>query len=269
MQRQKGIKMFSKVKDLGYEFLWNIRNRRYPAPRSEDIGDKIVKIFVITHKDDDLPPVFANRDVYVPLRVGNAVNPTARKDWLVDDEGENISAYNPLINEMTGIWWVAKHYEKLGNPDYVGFMHYRRFLQWTPSLLKQGHVISTSGTSIHQLATLDASLHLDLFRAEFAKRLPPNVLKDYDDYWRSHTLYYANMFITDKSSFFRYFEIVSQCIEFVLEMIDRKAVDLSNANSYDRRLYGFYLERITSFCICRAKRAGRIVNINTRVDFLG
>lgn len=261
--------MIPRIRDLVYEWLWNVRNRSYPQPTPGQIGDKKIKIFVITHKDDDLPAVFNNRNIYVPLRVGNALKPTICKDWLTDDLGENISSYNALINEMTGIWWVAKHFQEVGNPDYVGFMHYRRFLQWSPRLLKPGCLISTSGTSIHRLATLDKSLPLEVFRAEFAKRFPPNDLSSYDAYWRSHAFYYANMFITDKDTFDRYFSFMSQCVEFVLDMIDRNAIDLSAANSYDRRLYGFYLERMTSLYIFKARRAGQIANFNTKIDFFG
>lgn len=43
-----------------------------------------------------------------------------------DDTGENISNKNDYYNEMTAVYWAWKNYEELGNPDYIGLMHYRR-----------------------------------------------------------------------------------------------------------------------------------------------
>jgi len=43
-----------------------------------------------------------------------------------DDTGENISSRNEIFCEITSQYWAWKNYEQLGNPDYIGFMHYRR-----------------------------------------------------------------------------------------------------------------------------------------------
>ena len=31
---------------------------------------------------------------------------------------------------MTSLYWAWKNYDALGNPDYVGLMHYRRHFVW-------------------------------------------------------------------------------------------------------------------------------------------
>ncbi len=54
-------------------------------------------------------------------------------NWLLencigDNTGENISEYNNIFCELTGHFWAWKNYDQLGNPDYVGFMHYRRIM---------------------------------------------------------------------------------------------------------------------------------------------
>lgn len=46
-----------------------------------------------------------------------------------DNIGENISELNPLLNEMTAIYWFWKNYRPL--PDYVSFNHYRRLFKQT------------------------------------------------------------------------------------------------------------------------------------------
>ena len=47
---------------------------------------------------------------------------------FTDNTGVSISQYNPYLNEMTVLYWIAKNYSSLGNPDYVGLAHYRRRL---------------------------------------------------------------------------------------------------------------------------------------------
>lgn len=43
-----------------------------------------------------------------------------------DDTEENISARNPEWNEMTVIYWAFRNYDRIGNPEYIGFEQYRR-----------------------------------------------------------------------------------------------------------------------------------------------
>lgn len=99
-----------------------------------------VKILVGYHK----PAVLLQDEVLTPIHLGRALATEASKDgamskedyqWMLDnmigdDTGENISADNRFLNELTAIYWAWKNYDKLGNPDYIGFMHYRRHLSF-------------------------------------------------------------------------------------------------------------------------------------------
>ena len=78
-------------------------------------------------KDDVLTPVHAGREI--ALSNMSPDDPTLQ--WLLentigDNTGENISSKNGTYNEMTTVYWAWKNYSQLGNPDYIGFMHYRR-----------------------------------------------------------------------------------------------------------------------------------------------
>ncbi len=99
-----------------------------------------VKILVGYHK----PAVLLKDEILTPIHLGRALATEASKDgemskedfeWMCknmigDDTGDNISHLNRYFCELTGIYWAWKNYDKLGNPDYIGFMHYRRhFLQ--------------------------------------------------------------------------------------------------------------------------------------------
>ena len=98
-----------------------------------------IRIFVPYHKKSFL----YKSELLTPIHVGRSLlsKNKSNKDieWLLantigDDSGENISYLNPNLNELTAIYWVWKNYQKIGNPDYVGFQHYRRFLCFNEEL---------------------------------------------------------------------------------------------------------------------------------------
>ncbi|WP_265611387.1 DUF4422 domain-containing protein [Campylobacter jejuni] len=95
-----------------------------------------IKILVGYHK----PATLIKNDILTPIHLGRALVTEASKDgemskgdfeWMCenmigDDTGDNISYLNRYLNELTGIYWAWKNYDKLGNPDYIGYEHYRR-----------------------------------------------------------------------------------------------------------------------------------------------
>ncbi len=81
-----------------------------------------IRIFVSTHKDVDL----FESDILQPVQVGCALRERTY-DWaLHDDDGENISAQNPMYCELTTQYWAWKNVEA----DYYGFCHYRRYFDF-------------------------------------------------------------------------------------------------------------------------------------------
>lgn len=97
-----------------------------------------IKILVGYHK----PAYLLKDEVLTPIHLGRALAMSASKDgvlsaedyqWLLDnmigdDTGNNISKENRKFCELTALYWAWKNYDKLGNPDYIGFMQYRRHL---------------------------------------------------------------------------------------------------------------------------------------------
>lgn len=107
-----------------------------------------VKILVGYHK----PAVLLKNDLLIPIHVGRASAGQFSKDGIMsesdrqwmhdnmigDDTGDNISGLNRHFCELTAIYWAWKNYDKIGNPDYIGFMHYRRhFIFTNPSFFPQ------------------------------------------------------------------------------------------------------------------------------------
>ena len=77
-----------------------------------------IKILVAAHKQYWMP----EDSVYLPLHVGAEGKPDL--GYTKDNTGENISAKNPNFCELTGLYWAWKNLEA----DYVGLVHYRRYL---------------------------------------------------------------------------------------------------------------------------------------------
>ncbi|EKO4720809.1 DUF4422 domain-containing protein, partial [Campylobacter jejuni] len=106
---------------------------------NENINPK-VKILVGYHK----PATLIKNEIFTPIHLGRDLATQASKDgemsqedfdWMCknmigDNTGENISYLNRYFCELTGIYWAWKNYDKLGNPDYIGFAHYRRLLNF-------------------------------------------------------------------------------------------------------------------------------------------
>lgn len=101
---------------------------------------KKVKILVCYHK----PATLLKNKFFVPIHVGRSVAFQQSKDgkitskefdWMKrnligDDTGVNISAENRNYCELTALYWAWKNQNRLGNPDYIGLMHYRRVIKF-------------------------------------------------------------------------------------------------------------------------------------------
>lgn len=98
--------------------------------------EKNIKILLVTHKPCDIPkheyiiPIHAGRDVAMEnSKDGKITNKDLNwllKNTIGDNTGDNISNLNRYFNEMSAVYWCWKNYDKIGNPDYIGLMHYRR-----------------------------------------------------------------------------------------------------------------------------------------------
>ncbi len=82
-----------------------------------------VKIYVVGFDRFGSPP----SEVFVPIQAGKDIS-LNQFDVLGDNTGDNISALNPVYAEMTAMYWVWKNAPK---SDYVGFFHYRRYLDFS------------------------------------------------------------------------------------------------------------------------------------------
>ncbi len=59
---------------------------------------------------------------------------------ITDDayDNNNVSELNRYINEMTAVYWLWKHYDKIGTPEFIGLSHYRRFFAFNEHIPLKG-----------------------------------------------------------------------------------------------------------------------------------
>ena len=95
-----------------------------------------VKILIVSHKPFRIP----EGECFVPIHAGRSIAMEKSKDgkidnqdlkWMLentlgDDTGDNISEKKRYYSECSALYWAWKNYDKLGDPDYIGLMHYRR-----------------------------------------------------------------------------------------------------------------------------------------------
>ena len=92
-----------------------------------------VKILVNYH--NIAKKLFFNSDVITPIHIGrdNAdeqLTTFIQQHMIADNTGDNISKLNSHYCELTAMYWAWKNMDKLNNPDYIGFMHYRRLFNF-------------------------------------------------------------------------------------------------------------------------------------------
>lgn len=239
-----------------------------------------LKLLICYHKKD----VLLKDDILTPIHVGRALarkklgedNPDFKwlfENMIGDDTGENISAKNSSYNELTAVYWAWKNYDKLGDPDYIGLMHYRRHFIFRPSIDVVEDVDGIDDNYFKRINYNKETIehlfddcdyvahigHVDEVYKHYKENhhiedldLAISILKDkYPEYATTADAYLkmsyvnlCNMFIMPRNMFFEYCSWLFD----ILQEFENK-VDLS-----DKRL--FISERLTGIFIEHQKRKG-------------
>lgn len=230
----------------------------------------------ILFKDSILTPVHAGREIAIQTKDPLDENLIwLLKNTIGDNTGDNISLKNPLYNEMTTVYWAWKNYAVLGNPDYIGFMHYRRhfIFKKMPNVVYEcaeadENYFDTIGYSAeklqkimktcdfvcaaphyrntvydhykknHDIADLDCVI--DIIDEKW-----PDYSKDAQKYLQGSSAYFCNMFIFDRNTFFEY---CTWLFDITFELEKRR-------NMEGKRL--FVSEWLTGIFVTRLLRLGK------------
>lgn len=240
-----------------------------------------IKILVATHKKYWMP----NDDVYLPLHVGME----GKEDlgYLGDNTGDNISTKNANYCELTGLYWAWKNLKC----DYIGLCHYRRYfgnIEFVKNILiknrfnKKINYIYSKKDYETLLNKYDIILPQKLYFYKYdiykcyeighnikdLNRCYDIICEQFPEYkeafeitMHKNSLYAYNMFATKKHLFDEYMQWLFNIL-FTLE----KRIDISNYDSYQKRVYGFLSERL--FNVWIEKNKDRLKIKETTVIFL-
>ena len=212
-----------------------------------------IKLLIAAHLQCELP-VDA---IYLPVHVGKALHPELTLDgFQPDNEGENISDKNANFCELTALYWGWKNLDA----DYVGLVHYRRYLGVHKEKDTQFSVLSTREAEklcaendivlpnkrryyietifSHYDHTHDKS-HIEKTRG-ILENYSPEYLQAFDKVMNRRWAHMFNMFIMKKSLMDEY---CSWMFPILFEL--EKQVDVKRLSPFDARLFG----RISEFLL--------------------
>lgn len=173
---------------------------------------KVFRGYIAYHKE--VPYGVTNNELYTPIQVNSAKNgEITLYGGVHDNEGDNISDWNGVTGEVSGIFWIWKH-----RPEcrYVGFSQYRRRFdiqseEQIEDIFKEHKVVAVEPLRFNiPVKWQYASCHSikDIERVEsIVKRLYP----DYAESWNKYInegceLHYANGVIMPSKDFDTYCE---------------------------------------------------------------
>ena len=240
-----------------------------------------VKILISYHK----PAVLLKDEVLTPIHVGRTLATESSKDgsmseedykWMLenmigDDTGDNISYLNRTLNELTSMYWAWKNYDKLGNPDYIGFMHYRRIFDFLDKskplpinedlglpkleylddeifkeyydkdkildIVKENKYIISEhhkSNTYNHYKTGHKYLHIEDYDKclQLIEKYFPEYKEASDIYNKGNKSYFDNMFIMPKNDFFTYCDFLFKIIFEFSKSIDMSKYSLQEIRTY-------------------------------------
>lgn len=249
-----------------------------------------IRILVAAHK----PSVFPDCASILPIQVGCSVaeqNGFPRfEDTLHDDDGDNISALNPMYSELTAQYWAWKNMDA----DYYGFAQYRRHFDFTStphtedehgeipatfiddqSIAEYGlddgtiaqavegwDLVTVEPTDVRRLEGFlnlkeqwDADRHLRIRDLRHMYDLlcmrHPDYREDADAVLNGNTVLLNNMFIMKKPLFHAYCEWLFPLLEEFISDWDHTHADVETL-----RTPGHLAERLLTIFVAHLKRVG-------------
>lgn len=235
-----------------------------------------VQIFVSYHKpfklfkNKYLQPIHVGRDVFLNKDTCDGDYQKIKK-WLLkntigDNTSDNISLKNPNYCELTAQYWAWKNC----NANYVGFCHYRRLFDLNNSKISK--LLNEYDIILPRIFTLDCTVreqyNRDHIKEDLDKTLEiiaskyPDYMEDAENVLNKKTIYFCNMFITNRELFNSYCEWLFDIL-FELEKITA-----ISENKYQSRIFGFLSERLLNIFIEHVKRIDDIKICEVPVKFI-
>ena len=222
-------------------------------------------VYVVTHKDAKLA---ALPEGYRMIHAGHA---QAAQDfgYIGDDTGDNISALNPFLDEITALYWIWRNTKH----THTGIVHYRRlFTTHDAKTFDESKTLSAaeiftllgeydiivadeylSERSQLELMTLSTG-QPDLVRIaekivrKYLAAAQPDYLDAYDTIFNGFALFICGTFVTRRNILNAYCEwLFSFMLGATLEMRDKIRIDdkrLEDVDHMHSRMMSYFAERM-------------------------
>ena len=217
-------------------------------------------VYVVTHKDAKLD---ALPEGYQIIHAGHAI---AKENfgYLADDTGDNISALNLYLNEVTALYWMWKH----TSHAIIGLNHYRRFfIESNDTTFAVEKILSREAAEkiLHDFDIIVAENDLSrlpvsywhmmlsdvelerfvnkIFREHIARK-QPDYLAAFDHVADAYTGFQYEIFITRRNVMDAYCEwLFSFLLDVTAEIFARTNIkQIDNPRKY--RIISFFAERL-------------------------
>lgn len=226
-----------------------------------------IRIFV-GYKD---PNIIFESDVYQPI-ITSQTNWENQPSIIRDNTGINIAAKNKNYAELSGHYWVWKNFLPNAGVDYIGYCHYRRFLDFNITKMENVPFKPISKTEFKKIFKkytekniLDQIYGYDIVLpqkillqgmvyAQYLKWHPMNdmnfalnIIRDYypeyvetaKDFMASNTMYSCMQFIMKKELFNEYMEWIFD----ILTKLEEKTDWSEYTNYFNIRTPAYIAER--------------------------
>ncbi len=222
---------------------------------------------------------------------------------LTDDYGDNnISHLNRKINECTAIYSIYKNIDQFQDKDYIGFCHYKRFLDFSYSIegkkinfknqqeylkycskntnkiisnINNYSLLSYVWPNIHPTQQFSESHLKDFLNQDFLQYIKMNKPQLYPSFNHHvnnvNNMYMCNLFIMKKELFLEYSNFIFELGFYFLENLDIKSLKFADtlenkSEIYRNRIVGHIMERATS-CYINYLIEERKIKTQTIKDF--
>lgn len=216
-------------------------------------------MYIVAHKKCEFPIP----EGYVPVQAGAAINAPVYE--LTDAVGDNISALNPYYCELTAQYWVWKN----AKSDIVGFVHYRRYfydrkysnsdanilsIAQIEKLLESSDCILPEPLELRRTVWEEFAKYHDEKDLALAKQVAcpegSNYAKSFDRIMQSRSFAPWNMYVMKWDAFDAYMSWLLPALKLV-----QQQTDISEYDSYNKRLLGFISERLLNVWVDRNELA--------------
>lgn len=175
------------------------------------------------------------------------------KGHILDDTLKNISHLNPLLGDLTGLYWIWKNTDD----EFVGTNQYRRFyddqqlkdLVLDQNTLYVSHFLKFTTSAWNQYIGSHGVVGMDLLKKAIQLKTVNINESMFDSLWHTNSLSSCNTFFAHRNLFNKTCEILFEIIfelyrgsKYLLEYVQKDIH--AGRHITDKRLLAFLAERI-------------------------